>query len=98
MVQTILFAKQKQRHGHREEKYGHPGWGDRGSGMNRETGMDLCTAGTMHKTGDQWEPAVELSEPCPALGADTREGDERGGTDIQIAGSLCRAVETDSAH
>ena len=35
MVQMILFAKQKQRHGHREQMYGYQGRG-KGEGLDWE--------------------------------------------------------------
>ena len=43
MIQMNLFAKQKQRHRHREQRYGHQDVGVRGDRMNWEIRIDIYT-------------------------------------------------------
>ena len=51
MEQMNLFAKQKQRHRHREQMYGHQGGEKRGRGMN-------YTTDTMYKIDNQRKPTI----------------------------------------
>ena len=47
MVQTILFAKQKERHRHREQAYGHKEW-KRGGGIGRLELIHTCVHISMY--------------------------------------------------